>query len=415
MSRRFVMFRGGARANIALLALMMAAVCNTALAGRKTRLFTFEEGTVGAMTATAQNTITGPFKDVPDNAFNPPRVTDFYDAGPTGVPDGTLLGDWAANDYNPSPDFSLASTGQPTFVNVADGSPLDSPAQGSTIGLQFNGVDTILTSQGFRGVFINDAAVANNEPASGANTAANFTVLSQAWVRPDPMAAGTSQIVWSVGSEMGAPRITPAGVWELTALGPPGEATSSRAVNFGQWTHVAVLRTGGSGSLYINGSVAARANGFFNNWPQEINVGADASLGEPFKGVVDNFSTVGDAGFGITISTDLDYFSDLGLPVPTGVPGDVDQDGDADQADYNLWSMNVGFNNTFGQGDLTTLIKGDLDQNGKIDFFDFRIIARGATATGVALKTAVPEPAAGATLAIGLVAAYLARRRGGVR
>jgi hypothetical protein len=394
-----------------LLAALLFSVASTAHAGRKTRLFTFEDGTPGTTTTTANNSITGPFKDVPDAVFGAPF--DYYDVGPAGIPAGAPLGDWVAANYDPSPDFTLVpGASQPTYVNVANGSPLDSPATGSNVGLQFNGVDTFLTSQGFRGTFISDAGVANNEPSTSSNTSTSFTVLSQAWVRPDPMGAGTPQRVWSVGSEMGGVRINQNGFWELVDLGPPGDAISTRAVSFGEWTHLAVLRTGGSGSLYVNGTVAATANGFFNAFASETILGTDATFTEPFKGVVDNFSLVGTAGFGIVISTDLDVFSDLGLPQPSGVAGDVDQDGDSDQTDYNIWSTNAGFNNTFGQGDLTTLIRGDLDQNGKIDFFDFRIIARHAAASGITLNLAVPEPLSAAPLAGGLALFWqLARRQ----
>ncbi|RIK85078.1 MAG: hypothetical protein DCC67_04385 [Planctomycetota bacterium] len=392
----------------ATLAVLTIGSADTALAGRKTRLFTFENGSPGATTSTALNTITGPFKDVPDSVFGAPF--DYYDVGPGGIPGGSLLGDWVAANYDPSPDFTAQLGGQPTYVNVANGSPLDSPVPGSNVALGFSGANQAMTSQGFRGTFIADAAVASNAPSDSNNTSTSFTVLSQAWVRPDAAAAGTSQVVWSVGTEMGGVRITPAGVWELTSMGPPGDVTSSRPVSFGDWTHVAVLRTGGAGSLYINGTIAAQANGFFNAFANEIVLGADPFFAEPFRGVVDNFSTVGTAGFGITISTDLDVFSDLGLPQPSGVAGDVDQDGDADQADYNIWSTNVGFNNTFGQGDLTTLIKGDLDQNGKIDFFDFRIIARQAAGAGVTLSLAVPEPAGALVIALGLAALVMRRR-----
>jgi len=406
MSRRLGLLRGRIAGQTVLAVLLLAACCNTAMAGRKTRLFTFENGIAGTPAPTALNTITGPFKDVPDSVFGAPF--DYYDIGPAGIPAGEPLGDWVAANYDPSPDLTAVGA-QPTYVNVSNGSPLDSPAQGSNVGLQFSATGTAMTSQGFRGTFLSDAGVANNEPSSGSNTSTSFAVLSQAWVRPDPAASGTSQVVWAVGSEMGGVRITPGGFWELTALGPPGDATSTRSVSFGDWTHLAVLRTGGAGSLYVNGTVAATANGFFNAFANEVVLGADAALGEPFSGVVDNFSTVGTAGFGITISTDLDVFADLGLPQPSGVDGDVDQDGDADQADYNVWSANAGFNNNFGQGDLTTLIKGDLDQNGKIDFFDFRIISRHAAANGVTLSASVPEPAAAVLLAIGATAAWLAR------
>jgi hypothetical protein len=188
---------------------------------------------------------------------------------------------------------------------------------------------------------------------------------------------------------------------------------STRAVQFGQWTHLAVLTTGGATTLYVNGSVAATISDFYNSFPQEIVLGGNILLDEPFKGVADNFSTVGTAGFGITIATDLDYFSDLGLPSPSGVAGDVDQDGDADQADYNIWSTNAGFDNTFGAGDLTTLIKGDVDQNGRINFFDFRIIAGAANAAGIALSVGVPEPSAAALVAMAMLAAcsFFTRRR----
>ena len=43
----------------------------------------------------------------------------------------------------------------------------------------------------------------------------------------------------------------------------------------------------------------------------------------------------------------LDVFRDLGLPTPSGRAGDVDQDGDVDQADYNIWSTNAGFNTRY--------------------------------------------------------------------
>jgi hypothetical protein len=418
--RANIFFRSRKASTAMLLAVMVSVICNAALAGRKTRLFTFEEGTPGSTTSMATNSITGPFKDVPDTVFGAPF--DYYDVGPGGVPDGTPLGDFVATSYDPSPDFSLLGTGMPTYVNVADGSPLDSPAQGSNVGLRFNGTDGVLTSQGFRGNFIRDAAVVNDDPAVNgdpttnpiANVSTSFTVLSQAWVRPDPEKQGTAQRVWSVGTELGGVRITPDGFWQMVNLGPPGDTVSSRPVAFGEWTHLAVLRTGGAGSLYVNGSVAATANGFFNTWPSEITLGSDSSQAEPFAGVVDNFSTVGTAGFGIVVSTDLDVFSDLGLATPSGIAGDVDQDGDADQADYDIWSTNAGFDSGFGQGDLTTLIRGDVDQNGKVNFFDFRIIAGAVAASGASLSlsnNSTPEPASAFLLIAGWIAMHLVRRR----
>jgi hypothetical protein len=398
------------KAAVTFLAVALALGADLAHAGRKTRQFTFEDGTVGATTSTALNTITGPFTGVPVTVFGVPAS--YYDVGPGGIGGGTPLGTYVSTIYNPSPDFT-STFGLPKYVNVANGSPLDSPVPGSTVGIEFTGANnTVFSSQGFRGTFIFDAAVAANEPAAdNVNYSTSFTVLTQGWVRPDPALSGTSQIVWSAGTEMGAPRITADGFWALTNLGPTASVISSRPVAFGSWTHVAVLRTGGSGSLYINGALAATSNGFFNFFAQEITLGADPLVAEPFTGVVDNFAVVGTAGFGIVISTDLDFFADSGIPTPSGVAGDVDQDGDADQADYVIWSNNAGFNNNFGLGDLTTLVKGDLDQNGAVNFFDFRIIARQAAANGTPLSLNVPEPVTAALAAIAAGVVVLVRRR----
>ena len=144
-----------------------------------------------------------------------------------------------------------------------------------------------------------------------------------------------------------------------------------------------------------------------------MTLGAGIGSTEPFNGVIDNFAISGIGGLGFTIATDVDYFSDTGLPPPSGVAGDVNQDGQVNQTDYNIWAMNVGFNNTFGQGDLTTLVKGDLDGNGKIDFYDFRIIARQAAAVGATLS--VPEPASCALLLSASIAVIACRRRAGFR
>jgi hypothetical protein len=93
-----------------LLAVAVCAVCNSALAGRKTRLFTFEEGTAGTTTNMATNSITGPFKDVPDTVFGAPF--DYYDVGPAGVPEGVPLGDFVATSYDPSPPRTPPPTSQ---------------------------------------------------------------------------------------------------------------------------------------------------------------------------------------------------------------------------------------------------------------------------------------------------------------
>jgi hypothetical protein len=385
---------------------------NAAFGAVKTRQFTFENGTVGSPAATALNTVTGPFTAVPDATFGVP--TDFFDTGGSAIINDTLLGDWVATFYDPSPDFTATGT-PPTYVNVANGSPLDSPAPNSNVALQF-GSGGYLVGQGFRGTYITDAGIANNDPAvADTNVFTSFTVLSQGWVRPNPAGNGTAQTVWTLGTDLGAPRINEDGLWEMANVSVIPDTASTRPVVFGQWQHVALLRTGGSATLYINGAVAVAAQNFFGAFPQETHLGSGIAGDQPFNGVIDNFAISGIGGLGFTVATDIDYFSDVGLPPPSGVVGDVNQDGVVNQADYDVWSMNVGFNNTFGVGDLTTLVKGDLDGNGKIDFFDFRIISRAAGAGGVTLNLGVPEPASGILLAVAALVGLASRRRAGAR
>jgi hypothetical protein len=218
--------------------------------------------------------------------------------------------------------------------------------------------------------------------------------------------------VWSLGTDLGAPRITSDGFWEMANVSVIPDTKSARPVSFGNWQHVALLRTGGAATLYINGAVAVAAQNFFGAFPLQTDLGSGIGGAEPFHGVIDNFAISGIGGLGFNVAADIDYFTDVGLPPPTGVAGDVNQDGMVTQADYNVWSMNVGFNNTFGVGDLTTLIKGDLDGNGKIDYFDYRIIVREAAAAGVTLS--IPEPASGAMLIAVAVAGLALRRRGSI-
>jgi hypothetical protein len=402
---------------IGLLALSAMLPIQSANAAVKTRQFTFENGTVGGSAATILNTVTGPFTGVPPATFGG-VATDFFDTGGLSIPDSTPVQDWVTANYDSSPDYTAQGTA-PVYVNVANASPLDSPAPGSNVGLQFNGTN-VLTGQGFRGTYITDAALASNAAANGGTAipdggtvSTSFTVLAQGWVRPSVAGQGTVQTVWALGTDLGAPRITADGFWEMANVSVIPDTVTTKPVVFGQWQHVALLRTGGAATLYINGAVVVAAQNFFGAFPTESFVGNSIDGTQPFNGVLDNFAISGIGGLGFTVATDIDYFTDVGLPPPTGVAGDVNQDGLVNQSDYNVWSMNVGFNNTFGQGDLTTLVKGDLDGNGKIDFFDFRIIARQAAAAGVSLS--VPEPASGVLIALLAVAGLTCRRAAVVR
>lgn len=391
---------------LASLLLMLSA---SASAGVRTRAYSFEEGTAGGTITSAEDSIVGPFVDVPD--FNLGDL-DFYDLGHPGgnlsIPNGSPLNDYLTANHDPTPALE-DSTGTVTYVDVSDGTALDSPVPGSTLAASFTGNDAIETNS-FIGNFIQVDAIAANAPAAdNTNVFRSFTNFTQAWVRPDSSAMGSDQSVWAMGTETGGVGITADGFWELNNLGPPSDVISSVGVVFDAWTHLAVVRTGGGATLYVNGSVGATAPqggdpGFFNTFGDFLTVGTDAFLLEGFTGLIDSFGVGGTGGLGITIATDLDFFADTGVSPPSGVLGDVDQDGDVDQADYDIWSANAGFDNGFGQGDLITLNQGDVDGNGKIDFFDFNFIAQGAAAAGVALRLGgevVPEPTSAVLLLAG--------------
>jgi hypothetical protein len=229
-----------------------------------------------------------------------------------------------------------------------------------------------------------------------------FGALSQAWVLPDSQGLGAAQVVWGLGTDNGGVGITENGFWELIAGGSAGSKTSTSAVEFDSWVHVAVLRGGNGASLYLDGSLAATNSGFWNV-TGELTVGAGPNGDNPFHGALDEFAI----SLQSNDNPSFDQFSDIryfGPDVISHVPGDVDQDGDADRDDYLIWSQNIGFDNTLGQGDLSTLFRGDVDQNGRVNFFDFDIILHEAAAAGITI--AVPEPSVG-ILAIAMMAGFI--------
>ena len=241
----------------------------------------------------------------------------------------------------------------------------------------------------------------------------SFAALSQAWIKPDSSASGQRQFIWGLGSDNGGVGISEDGFWELVASAIVDDTVSTIPVAFDDWTHVAVFRGGNGASLYINGSVALREGGFWNG-PGEISVGARPAESEFFDGTLDDFNLAGFSDGVFDVGADIDFFPDSGF-VFTDVTGDVDQDGLVTQADYDLWSQNVGFDNGFGFGDPGTLVLGDVDNNGRVNFFDFEIIKEQAAIAGEPLVLSVPEPTAVILLIPGLLLmATLRKTRGAV-
>ncbi len=311
-------------------------------------------------------------------------VTEDIIEPPTEDADGEPVFD-SAGDFVPLE--ALSADQAPVYVLGRDGA--------GSLALEFDGQDDLLQS-----------------PAFDPRDFHTFAALSQGWVKPDPAGNGQDQYIWSLGTDNGGVGITSDGFWQMRAVRSVPDTPSTTPVAFGEWTHVAVMRGGNSANLFINGERVVRRENFWNG-PGPVSVGAGDDGSFPFHGVLDDFNIAGFSDFVFDATTDLDFFDQ---DVVSGVPGDVDQDGDADLDDYLLWSDNVGFDNGQGAGDVTTLLRGDLDQNGRVNYFDFQIINDAATVAGAPLNlAAVPEPSALASLMLGMVLVGWKRRRSRTR
>jgi Concanavalin A-like lectin/glucanases superfamily/Dockerin type I domain len=302
---------------------------------------------------------------------------------------------------------SSVETRIPMYANAEDRPGLDSGIGSGNLGLEFDGIDDTLfaSKTDSTAPYFFDPRDFNNR----------FEVLSQAWVKPTATTFPTNQYVWRIGDEHGGIYISTNGKWTFQTANdtPPFQIETGVSVVPNEWTHIALFRGGNSSVLYINGAIVGKDAQFWGHEGPDLRLGSDLlqAAGTFFKGVVDNFSiaTLSDEVF--DPYQDIDYYQDAGLNF-SGMVGDVDQDGNVNNNDYLIWSQNIGFDNGFGAGDLTTLLKGDVNRSGVVDLYDFLIINNASIAAGNgALGLAVPEPTTLALVFTGFALVAVRRTR----
>jgi hypothetical protein len=214
----------------------------------------------------------------------------------------------------------------------------------------------------------------------------NFRVGMEAWIKVDPNLQGAETVPFGNGTGYYL-SIDPDG-YPLAHAGvstPPGETP----IEYGEWQHVAFWTTGSFWQVYLNGEPQLDPTAQFNyGSPSGLaTLGADRDGAREFQGLIDEhrvFTWTGPFNAG-----DLLFYTQRGA-------GDVNEDGSVNQADYDIWRMNVG-------ADLSqvSLLEGrglgDLNIDRQIDLDDFGLIKANLTA---GQQLIVPEPMSAIALLI---------------
>jgi hypothetical protein len=282
------------------------------------RHYDFEEGTAGGFAVAAEDIVSELF---------------FQNASTALWPEGHLWIEVAGSEARPLPGGGLVDAvlgaalvapeleprqGMATYVDVSNGSALDSPAVGSRLALSFDGqtfYDDANTGPGSRGVYVQPSAFENDDPvAGGGNVSESFNLVTQAWVRPSSEGFEIPQTVWQAGGEQGSVNITEEGFWEFRDLGSVGVLNPGIAVDYDAWTHLGIFRGGNGAEIYINGElVAGNRNpdpaNFFGAFANLITLGGDAASASGFYGLVDDFKVMGTADVSVDPLLDMDFWA----------------------------------------------------------------------------------------------------------
>lgn len=227
---------------------------------------------------------------------------------PTSTDLDTASPDWRSNSYDASGWELAAGSGLGFESGTATAYwPLDESA-GSSVAVDAtgNGYDGTLSGSATPGAAGHSPTTLNavgfsgslgkiSVPYSPALNPETFTFA--AWVRPQQSTGTYQAIVTSRQDNPGRGYIlyiTPAGKWEFwTGTGSGWNYCGSPAVEFGEWTHVAIVRRrNGDLRLYLNGVSAASRNGtgFGPNPGNPLHLGAGNQDGSLFRfdGTIDD-------------------------------------------------------------------------------------------------------------------------------
>ena len=349
-----------------------------------------------------------------------------------------------------APFVDVAGFNGPQYVSIA-GRP-GAAADGSTIGISFDGTDDYLSGLRFGNPETSRGATGTTVGVPFAN-AINYDGIRnrgmQVWVNPASAGSGSRQAVMADTNQFGvliSDAATP--TWILLSNGV--EYDSGVDVTFDSWSHVSVVREFGVGTtLFLDGVGVARtsssydtsdtANLVFGSNTSGTETVFDGGTTDYFQGVLDQAELFawGEPDGGPSLG-DFNFGRDNGfarLPVADGgvskVAGDITGDGVLDSADVDAFvaswlssngedlPFNDGSNSDAGFGDINSLARGDLDYSGVTDIRDAfllhqALVSAGAGALNFELLIAgVPEPSTGVLAAFAASGIAIRRRRRG--